>query len=268
MPPASPDIENENPTSMSTPPSATAPRKTSRKSAAAQTAGARRRASPGAAKRSAVNGSAEKERRRPGRKPDPLGREKLLNAAALAFMDRGYVGTSIDDIADRLGATKGFFYHHFSSKAELYFGVIDNAMRRFDEVVRPAFKQGLAPDAKLSAMAEQHALAIMRNFPGAKVGVQGLEKSLLQSGGATERRMLASIIALRDEYESMFVSTIRAGIKAGLFRDEPVGLATRGVLGALNWMTLWYNPERLSSAAKRQAIARQLALFVSQGLKP
>ena len=264
MPPASPDIENENPTSMSTPPSAIAQRKASRKKSAAPTAGSRRRTSAGAA----VNGGAEGERRRPGRKPDPLGREKLLNAAALAFMDRGYVGTSIDDIADRLGATKGFFYHHFSSKAELYFGVIDNAMRRFDEVVRPAFKQGLAPDAKLSAMAEQHALAIMSNFPGAKVGVQGLEKSLLQSGGATERRMLASIIALRDEYESMFVSTIRAGIKAGLFRDEPVGLATRGVLGALNWMTLWYNPDRLSSAAKRQAIARQLAAFVSHGLKP
>jgi AcrR family transcriptional regulator len=268
MPPASPDIENENPTSMSTPPSAIAQRKASRKKSAAPTAGARRRTSAGAAKRSAVNDGAQGERRRPGRKPDPLGREKLLNAAALAFMDRGYVGTSIDDIADRLGATKGFFYHHFSSKAELYFGVIDNAMTRFDEVVRPAFKQALAPDAKLRAMAEQHALAIMSNFPGAKVGVQGLEKSLLQSGGATERRMLASIIALRDEYESMFSGTIRAGIKAGLFRDEPVGLATRGVLGALNWMTLWYNPDRLSSAAKRRAIAGQLALFVSQGLKP
>jgi AcrR family transcriptional regulator len=244
---------------MSTSPANKSPRRKSSPPAVARTRNP-------SATRKATAGSTE--RRRPGRKPDPFGREKLLNAAALAFMDRGYVGTSIDDIADRLGATKGFFYHHFSSKAELYFGVIDNAMKRIDEVVRPVFKQGLAPDAKLCAMAEQHALAIMRNFAGSKVGVQGLEKSLLQSGGATERRMLAAIIALRDEYESMFVHTIKAGIKAGLFRDEPVGLSTRSVLGALNWMTLWYNPDRLTTAAKRQAIARQLSEFVVHGLKP
>ena len=212
--------------------------------------------------------AAPTERRRPGRKPDPFGREKLLHAAALAFMDRGYVGTSIDDIAERLGATKGFFYHHFSSKAELYFGVIENAMQRFNEVVRPAYEANPAPDARLLAMTEQHALAIMSNFPGSKVGVQGLEKSLLQSGGATERRLLARIIELRDEYESLFTNTIRQGIKAGLFRDEPVGLATRGVLGTLNWMTLWFNPNRLTSAAKQKAMARQLAEFVTHGLKP
>ena len=50
------------------------------------------------------NSAAKEPGQRPGRKPDPFGRDKLLDAAALAFMERGYTGTSIDDVADLLGA--------------------------------------------------------------------------------------------------------------------------------------------------------------------
>ena len=215
----------------------------------------------------ARSGAGKEPGQRPGRKPDPFGRNKLLDAAALAFMERGYSGTSIDDVADLLGATKGFFYHHFSSKSELYFGVMESAMRLIDDAVRAVFEQDLKPDVKLERMAEQHALVVMKNFPGSKVGVQGLEKSLLKAAGVSERRNLRRIIRMRDEYESMFSSTIEKGIKTKLFRDEPVGLMTRGVLGALNWMTMWFDPTRTTTAVHKKAMAEKLAIFVTTGLR-
>ena len=50
-------------------------------------------------------------------------RDEILQAAAELFMAYGYTATSIDAVAERLGATKGRIYHHWRSKADLYFDV-------------------------------------------------------------------------------------------------------------------------------------------------
>src|SRR4029078_7144159 len=47
-------------------------------------------------------------------------RADILRAAAICFMQRGYAASSIDDVARRLGSTKGRIYHHYPSKADLF----------------------------------------------------------------------------------------------------------------------------------------------------
>ncbi|MGI5378943.1 TetR/AcrR family transcriptional regulator [Streptomyces sp. CA-251387] len=51
------------------------------------------------------------------------GREFVLAAATALFHERGYDATSMSDIADRLGVTKGALYRHVKSKAELLHAV-------------------------------------------------------------------------------------------------------------------------------------------------
>ena len=46
-------------------------------------------------------------------------RQRILDAATTAFSERGYVGTSLNDLIRLSGLTKGGFYFHFASKAEL-----------------------------------------------------------------------------------------------------------------------------------------------------
>ena len=48
-----------------------------------------------------------------------LKRERILEAAAELFAERGYNGTSMAAIADALGATKPFVYYHFKDKHEI-----------------------------------------------------------------------------------------------------------------------------------------------------
>ncbi len=48
-------------------------------------------------------------------------RDTILDASARCFMEHGFKATSIDDIARRLGATKGMVYHYFDSKSDLFF---------------------------------------------------------------------------------------------------------------------------------------------------
>ncbi len=49
-----------------------------------------------------------------------LSREQILRAALQVFIKKGYHGTSITDLCEATGFTRGALYHHFKDKDELY----------------------------------------------------------------------------------------------------------------------------------------------------
>jgi len=57
-------------------------------------------------------------------------RETILNAASLLFMEYGYEPVSINQIADRAGATKASVYYYFSNKAQLFTVSVTEMMER------------------------------------------------------------------------------------------------------------------------------------------
>ena len=59
-------------------------------------------------------------------------RQDLLTAAETCFVTRGFHATSVDDVAERAGYTKGAVYSNFASKEDLFFGVYE---RRVDHVL-------------------------------------------------------------------------------------------------------------------------------------
>lgn len=78
-------------------------------------------------------------KRRDGRRAEARGtaREKLLDSAAKVFAERGYRGTSVDEVAEGAGVTKGALYWHFKSKEELFFALIEERVdRRAHELMR------------------------------------------------------------------------------------------------------------------------------------
>ena len=56
-------------------------------------------------------------------------RKTLLDAGALAFAERGFQATSMEEVASRAGVTRLIVYRHFSSKEDLYRAVLDRAVR-------------------------------------------------------------------------------------------------------------------------------------------
>ncbi len=65
---------------------------------------------------------------------DPLG-DRLLDAAAEVFAERGYDGAGVAEIARRAGATTGAIYSRFSGKAELLAAALDaRTLDEFDEL--------------------------------------------------------------------------------------------------------------------------------------
>lgn len=51
-------------------------------------------------------------------------RQAILDAALAVFLDRGFAGTRMADVADRAGVAKGTLYLHFRDKAALFEGVL------------------------------------------------------------------------------------------------------------------------------------------------
>ena len=194
---------------------------------------------------------------------DSDSREEILQAAAELFMEFGYTATSIDAVAQRLGATKGRIYHHYRSKADLFFDVQIAAMTRLNEAVEPIARGQGGPIARLAAMALRHTQILLTELPMQKVAVQGLERHLLASSDA---RQLRAVVKMRDHYEDLFVEVIDEGIRAGVFVDLPPKLATKPFFGARNWATVWYSQRRLQSADAIDDIARSLAAFAMRGI--
>lgn len=63
----------------------------------------------------------------------PERRAAILKAAAVAFADKGFAGTSMDDVAAAAGITKLIVYRHFPSKEALYEAVLERVSTRLAE---------------------------------------------------------------------------------------------------------------------------------------
>jgi AcrR family transcriptional regulator len=126
-------------------------------------------------------------------------RRELLEAAERRFFERGYHGTTLDDIADDAGYTKGAVYSTFKSKAGLFLAlfdeVVDRRMRELRELLAPHER----PEDLVAALARQ---------PAAEVNAQLLllaiefwvhaarEPALLDEFSARYRRLRASLAEL------------------------------------------------------------------------
>ena len=164
-------------------------------------------------------------------------REDILLAASQAFMERGFAATSIDDVAGRLGSTKGRVYHHFRSKADLFIHLqqwaIEHLMARIGPI---ASRDDLHPQAKLHSMAYEHTILIATGYGFESAAVLGREAALLNIKSTAQHKALRKVIEARDQYEDLFAMVIEQGIQAGIFENVPVRLITKPLLGALNWL--------------------------------
>jgi AcrR family transcriptional regulator len=190
---------------------------------------------------------------------------EILRAAAIAFLERGYAATSIDDIAARLGCTKGRVYHYFRTKGEIYLGIHRQMMQKALESIADITESDDPPAERIRKMARTHAMLMMEE-PGFRLAGMDADMSLATEG-RTKVEEVHAILELRKQYQQAFQAVIQQGIRSGEFRKAPAGLSALAVLGALNWMSVWFDDSREDDPASRKQIAREFATFVTCGLR-
>ena len=79
-------------------------------------------------------------------------KERILEAALALFAQNGYLGTSMNDIAGKLGITKAALYKHYASKKE----ILDRIVERMNEMDEARAREYEMPQTEPDSMAEAY----------------------------------------------------------------------------------------------------------------
>jgi TetR/AcrR family transcriptional regulator, cholesterol catabolism regulator len=181
---------------------------------------------------------------------------EILDAAARIFHEKGYEGTSIQDVADAVGILKGSLYYYIDSKEDLLFGIIDEVHRTsLQQLERWQQIDGNAL-VKLRAFITGHVIANANNLM--KMGVFFHDFRSL----SPERR--EAIVKERDIYDQFLRNLIIEGQKEGVIdASADPKLAGMAILGMMNWIYQWWRDDGPNSA---EDVANEFADLVLSGL--
>ena len=84
-------------------------------------------------------------------------RERILDAAQALILDHGFGSTTVDAVVNRAGITKGAFFHHFGSKADLARSLVE----RYALLDKQHLEQQMERAAKLASDPLQQVLVLI-----------------------------------------------------------------------------------------------------------
>jgi AcrR family transcriptional regulator len=192
-------------------------------------------------------------RKAPNRK-GTLTLEKILVKSAWLFNRSGYHTTSLADIARAFGVTKAALYHHVRSKDDIVFACYQRAMDIGMEGLRQAESSASAPHEQLLIALRHYIEGLTDELSGAVVLI---DKATLS---ANQR---AEIIERRDAYERALRSIIERGVTSGVFVACDAKMVGFAILGAVNWISKWYDP---AGSWSGKEIAQEFASYLVRGL--
>ncbi|MCM3118028.1 TetR/AcrR family transcriptional regulator [Neobacillus sp. MER 74] len=162
---------------------------------------------------------------------------KITAQSISLFEKKGFTETSIQDIVDSLGVTKGTFYYYFSSKEELlmdiHLGYIDGLLYTQNHILNDTSKSF---KEKLSANVYMLITNITTQGAAAKIFFREMNNLSPEHLKIIEQK--------RDQFRLNIEGLIRAGMENGELRaDLNAPIITMGILGITNWSYQWFNPD-------------------------
>jgi AcrR family transcriptional regulator len=154
---------------------------------------------------------------------------EIVDAAATAFAEKGFLGASTRDIADRLGIRAASLYYYLPSKDAALAAVCELGVRDFIENLQRIIAGPESSADKLRTAVANH-LAPLRAHPAADyIRVFLRHRHELPDG---PRQAVAKLAA---EYQSLIEKLFVEGVATGEFRsDLDPKLATLALLGLCN----------------------------------
>lgn len=185
-----------------------------------------------------------------------LTQKAIVAAAAELFARNGFGATSLDEIAERLGATKGALYYHIKNKEDILRHIYLTVLTASEEPLAEIVASSASPAEKLGRAIIHHATVAANRSPAMTVFYR--EHPHLTGPFARE------IVVRKKVYERYFEQIIEEGQAAGVFtREIDAKIATFGLLGMCNWLSQWYQPD---GPYTHQQIAAMFVRMVEQGM--
>lgn len=167
----------------------------------------------------------------PVRQPEAT-RAKILEAALELFHQRTFSGTSVNEIVEKAGITKGALFHHFKGKNELGYAIVDEILR---EEVRTIWREKLLnstdPVTSLHLILQGLAGQLRANPEMLRCGCP--INNLTQEMSSMDDGFRQRLQALYSEWFAAIESALLSGIAAGTVRADLDARSTATTLVAL-----------------------------------
>ncbi|HSV83287.1 MAG TPA: TetR/AcrR family transcriptional regulator [Ramlibacter sp.] len=183
-------------------------------------------------------------------------RREIIEAAAQVFSERGFAATNFGMIAEKLGSDRASIYYYFGSKEDLFQEVVREVGQHAVETAeRIAAGDGAAPE-KLRAAFQAVLETYSSSYPYMHVFLQ----ENLTAQATDEESWQAESLGWADRYYRAIRRILQQGMDEGSMQITlPVGVATMGVLGTVNWAYRWFRPGgKLSPAIIGDGFAQML----------
>ena len=171
--------------------------------------------------------------------------DSLLAVAVKVFNEKGYDGTSMEELSHRLGRTKSAIYHHVSGKQELLRLALDRALDALFAVTdEPAFQTGRAIE-RLEYLVRRSVLVLADELPYVTLLLR------VRGNSKVERQALAR----RRKFDRIVSDLVAEAERDGDVRpDVDPAVTARLLFGTVNSLIEWYRP-RGEQAARELADA-------------
>jgi AcrR family transcriptional regulator len=180
----------------------------------------------------------------------------IVEHAARLFAERGFLGTSIADLADACDTSKSLIYHYYDSKEDILFDVMHSHVRALLDAAEEIAARKIAPPAKLRELT----FAFMRLY----VGAAARQRVLLNELSRLPAKRRAEIVGIQrrliDVVQAVLVD-IRPEVGRRAELERP---AVMLYFGMINWTHTWLDPNGAATPKQIAALAAELFL---QGLE-
>jgi AcrR family transcriptional regulator len=181
--------------------------------------------------------------------------KEILDRAAELFAERGYKGTSLQDVADALGMSRTALYYYMDSKEAILGRLVENLSARDAKALEQIRRRKVGPAEKLREMAREVALNASSNPDQTRILTENrhhLPPDLAETDRQAERSIVKSLQAVIEE-----------GVNAGDFRAVDPRPAALGVIGMCVWTAWWVQPGHKKTDEIADQIAEQALASVA-----
>lgn len=184
--------------------------------------------------------------------------QRLLDAATRLFAEQGYDRTSVQEIVEAAGVTKGALYHYFGSKDDLLHEVYARVLRVQQERLDHFAGMDAPIEKRLRDAAADVVVTTIENLDDAMIFFRSMHHLSPEKN--------KQVRAERRRYHERFRALIEEGQKEGVFSTAtPADLVVDYHFGSVHHLSTWYRPD---GPLTGQQVADHLADLLLRALRP
>ncbi len=166
---------------------------------------------------------------------------RLLSAATRLFAEQGFDRTSVSQIVEAAGVTKGAMYHYFRSKDDLLYEIYARVLREQTRRLEAFAASDEPVPRRLHSIASDVVVSTIANLDDTAIFFRSMHRLDPATREAVRRQ--------RRRYHERFRGLIEEGQRAGRFRsDKPAEIIVDFFFGAVHHLGYWYRPSGELSA--------------------